>query len=1352
MTAFKYYLGLDMGTNSVGWAATDPEYRLLKAKGKDLWGIREFNEASGAVERRTHRISRRRRQREQVRIGILKDYFHDAICEVDPSFFRRLENSKYHEEDKDVEVRYKNNIFNDGNYTDKDYFNEYPTIYHLRNELISSTEKHDVRLVFLALLNMFKHRGHFLNAGLGENNGESNIDNAYFELTELLSELTEYHLSQDIDCKQIEAILSRRDMSRTHKAEELAGVLHVDLKNKPYKELIRGLCGLKFNACVVFPDVQSEEVTKLDICLSESTFDEKSDEIANIIGEDYFEIIMAMKEMFDIGSLASIMKGHNYLSQARVASYTKHKEDLKLLKEVIKKYCGKKEYDKFFNSDADGSYASYVGSYNSKNKERRVGNKRTSEELYKEIKKLLKDAQKEDENVQKILTSIENETFLPKQLTASNGVIPNQVHAREMKKILSNAENYLPFLTEKDETGLSVSERILKLFTFQIPYYVGPTSENSGKNGGNGWVVRREDGQVLPWNIDEKIDMKATSEAFISRMVRRCTYISGEQVLPKASLEYQSYCVLNEINNIKIDGERISVELKQDIYKAVFQKGKKVTKKQLCKYLHTRGIIETEEQVTGVDVSINSALTTYGKFKPIFGEDISKDSVQKMIEDIVFWCTVYGDSRKFLKARIEEKYGNKLSEEQIKRILGFKFKDWGNLSKKFLELNGADTSTGESISIIRALWNNNLNLMELINSSLYNYKECLAEYQNTMLKTLSEIEAEDLNEYYFSAPVRRMIWQTILVIKELVKVLGCEPERIFVEMTRKPDEHKTRTSSRRNKFEELYKKVKDETTDWMQVIANAEEDGKIRSKKMYLYLTQKGRCMYTGKHIELDDLFDNNLYDIDHIYPRHFVKDDNIDNNLVLVCKEKNAHKSDHYPIEEEIFSSQKKMWLELRKAGFITEEKYNRLMGRSPFSDEQKAGFIARQLVETSQGTKGVANILRQLLPGSKIVYAKASNVSEFRRTRDDIPKSRLVNDFHHAHDAYLNIVVGNVYYVKFTQNPLNFIKKDYDKYKEDYNLSKMFDWDVKRNGEVAWIAQRKDGEAGTITTVKRMLSRNTPLMTRYSFDGKGGLTNETLYSAKKAKGEGYIPFKSSDDKMQDVTKYGGFTSVTGAYFFLVEHTEKKKRIRTIESVPVYLAQKIEQNPDELKKYCEEILGLIDADIRLKKIKIGSLIKRNGYFCYITGKTGNRLIVRNAVNLCLKNEWIKYISKLEKVKEKDAVDKIITKEKNEVLYSELIQKFKHGIFSKRPNPVGDKLEKDSEKFNNLSIKDQCAVLCQVLRMAAILGSECDMTLLGDSPNCGKMLISKKIGDEEIYLINQSVTGLYEKKINLHTV
>lgn len=35
----EHYIGLDMGTNSVGWAVTDTEYNLMRAKGKDLWGV-----------------------------------------------------------------------------------------------------------------------------------------------------------------------------------------------------------------------------------------------------------------------------------------------------------------------------------------------------------------------------------------------------------------------------------------------------------------------------------------------------------------------------------------------------------------------------------------------------------------------------------------------------------------------------------------------------------------------------------------------------------------------------------------------------------------------------------------------------------------------------------------------------------------------------------------------------------------------------------------------------------------------------------------------------------------------------------------------------------------------------------------------------------------------------------------------------------------------------------------------------------------------------------------------------------------------------------------------------------------
>lgn len=617
------------------------------------------------------------------------------------------------------------------------------------------------------------------------------------------------------------------------------------------------------------------------------------------------------------------------------------------------------------------------------------------------------------------------------------------------------------------------------------------------------------------------------------------------------------------------------------------------------------------------------------------------------------------------------------------------------------------------------------------------------------------MEAEDLDDYYFSAPVKRMVWQTLQIIRELEKVLGAPPERVFLEMTRSPQEKKARTISRRQKFLDLYKNIKKEQRDWKGEIEKADADGSLKSKKMYLYFTQKGRCMYTGETIEIDQLFNDNLYDIDHIYPRHFVKDDNIDNNLVLVKKSVNAHKSDTYPLEDTIYTKQKNEWKELRRLNLITEEKYKRLTGRSPFTEEQKAGFIARQLVETSQGTKGVADIIKQVLPESKIVYSKASNVSEFRHRRK-IYKSRSINEFHHAQDAYLNIVVGNVYDTKFTQNPLHFIKKEYaeDTDKNNYNLSRMFDWDVIRGDRVAWLAQKKGGPAGTIATVKEMISRNTPLMTRLSFEGHGGIANETLYGAKKASREKYIPLKATDKKMQDVTKYGGFTSAATAYFFLVEYEVKGKKVRSLETVPVYMKEKIETDPDALLWYCSEVLRLENPDIRLKKIKLQSLIKKDGFFAYISGRTENRISLYNAVNLCLSQEWIGYVKKLDKYNEFSQLDRELTKEKNEELYQELMEKHRKGIYARRPNSMGEKLINAWSSFEQLELEKQCEVLVQIIKLSSIGAAvSADLTLVGAASKCGTMKISKNISDaNEFILINQSVTGLFERRIDLQTV
>ena len=543
-----------------------------------------------------------------------------------------------------------------------------------------------------------------------------------------------------------------------------------------------------------------------------------------------------------------------------------------------------------------------------------------------------------------------------------------------------------------------------------------------------------------------------------------------------------------------------------------------------------------------------------------------------------------------------------------------------------------------------------------------------------------------------------------------------------------------------------------------ELIQKEEQSGRLRSKKMYLYCRQMGRSAYTGKPIDLDELFNDNKYDIDHIYPRHFVKDDNIENNLVLVEKEINNVKSDTYPVDKNIRDNVnvRKLWDMLHENKLMNDEKYRRLTGTNPFSEEQMAGFIARQLVETSQGTKGAADIIKQLLPDTKIVYSKASNVSDFRRIFD-IPKSRLVNDFHHAHDAYLNIVVGNTYFTKFTDNPLNFIRKEYKN--NHYNLDKMFEWDVVRNGYTAWKASDKK-DSGTIKTVKKSLERNTPILTRWSFEKNGKLADATVYSARRAKNLVYLPLKTSDKKLCNVTKYGGVTKISVAYFFLVEHDVKKKRVRTIENVPVYLKDKIEKNENGLMEYCIDVLKLVNPDIRLNKIKLQSLIKKDGYFLHISGKSENRILFRNAVNLCLKHEWVAYIKLIEKYIESgilttsDKNKKIyLSTEKNIELYDILTEKHKDGIYKKRPVYVGEKLEEGREKYIELSMEEQCKVLSEVLELSIIGDTVADLKLIGGTANIGKIRTTNNIsGCSEIKLINQSVTGLYENSIDLLTV
>lgn len=96
----NYAISLDIGNASVGWAAFTPDYRLMRAKGRELIGVRLFEPAQTAEARRMARTTRRRYSRRRWRLHMLDAIFDAPLAEVDPSFLARRKYSWVHPADE----------------------------------------------------------------------------------------------------------------------------------------------------------------------------------------------------------------------------------------------------------------------------------------------------------------------------------------------------------------------------------------------------------------------------------------------------------------------------------------------------------------------------------------------------------------------------------------------------------------------------------------------------------------------------------------------------------------------------------------------------------------------------------------------------------------------------------------------------------------------------------------------------------------------------------------------------------------------------------------------------------------------------------------------------------------------------------------------------------------------------------------------------------------------------------------------------------------------------------------------------------------------------------------------------
>lgn len=728
---------------------------------------------------------------------------------TDDRFFIRLNNSAFYEEDKKDEnglsLDTKYSLFADENYTDIEFYKDFKTVFHLRQEMMKNTDtKKDIRRYYLALHHIIKYRGHFLYDTDFDSKGSGGIRELFEKFNRVLEDSYTASSNDDgeednddlstvlrldpekaVDFQNVFLVVTDKtaaenienlensikdNKSENNAAENIENGGKTEVKKrltltekknrlitlfdakkiKQKEELLALLAGFKIKPSKLFGEKYKDNDESFSF---KSTTEEDLEQKRDSFDEEDFAVLEAAREIYKYVQYKSIIGDHEFFSDAMICVYDKHRADLEKLKEFVKKNYDRKVYVDIFkkiekpseekaeeNDSDDGkkskksvlnNYVRYVGHTNVGNSKITV-KKCKPDEFFAFLKKILKDEKNrktdfDQKTCDEIMSEIEDGEFLPKILHADKGNVPYQCNKIELDKILNNLCKDYPEFNEKDLDGYTLREKIEKIFTFKIPYYVGPLKSvdpnaDAGKKP-NYWMIRKEDKEsetITPRNFDEIVDKEKSNEQFMRRMTNKCTYLYGEDVLPKGSIYYKAFDVLNQINKLTFNGAPISVCQKQDIFNELYKTRKKVTVKDIENYF-VRCWKATKDEVKGAlggfDVEendIKANMNSYVTFKNRFGDLV--DERIDVFEKIILWHTLNTD-KKMVADLVKRDYGDIFNADDIKWIKGLtSFKDFGRLSKKFLHDETFDEDSFTSVRMSDGIANCTI-LSELYNTN-----------------------------------------------------------------------------------------------------------------------------------------------------------------------------------------------------------------------------------------------------------------------------------------------------------------------------------------------------------------------------------------------------------------------------------------------------------------------------------------------------------------------------------------------------------------------------------------------------------------------------------------------------------
>lgn len=502
-----------------------------------------------------------------------------------------------------------------------------------------------------------------------------------------------------------------------------------------------------------------------------------------------------------------------------------------------------------------------------------------------------------------------------------------------------------------------------------------------------------------------------------SHDVKKCEIYRDEDVAAKGTYTSEWATIYQKINNLSIicGGDRrrlsneerqIAVELAKKVDKVTYKAFRKAIKldddyrfsalnySEKKKSDKKKNEGESKSDVVEINDVVDSLacedkgdfITAKNSNKIVKALNDNLKSDIELIDEIAEICTKYKSENLFRSAIAESKIiDGRLDEETIEKLSKIDMKGYGHLSLHVLREILPYLEEGMVYS-------------DAMQKAGHNHSEHNFEKQ----KYLGTKEVYDAIGGVTSPVVKRALSQTIKVIDAVIRQYG-SPYAINIELAR--DMSMSKDERDKLKKENDARAAKNEAIRENIAKLNAMPNS-TNVLKYKLYEEQDHKCAYSMETLDINHLFEDGYYEIDHIIPYSRSFDDSF-NNKVLVLKRENQNKRNSTPVEyferigrdyDEVLAFWKAVYQKRnrKKLEFLQKKEIN------------ESEWKNRALNDTRYASRMLANLIKDYLlfdEKSKDKYGRVETVkgaiTSYLRRFWGVQKIREDGDKHHAVDA---------------------------------------------------------------------------------------------------------------------------------------------------------------------------------------------------------------------------------------------------------------------------------------------------------------------------------------------------------------